>query len=219
MGAQAPIPVSGTFKRRLPEHNATRRVSCQARNTKDLMEQIILNRLRSLNRRVAILTGIVLLACAGIVLLDILLRRFGSSFGGTDEISGYVMAIATSWGMAFTLLELGHVRIDILRSRTGQLGRALFDLFSMTVMAATVTLIAVKCWPVLSRSLANSSRANTPLETPLAWVQTPWFAGWVWFAIVSWLTLLAAVMLVVKGRFEQSEAAIGCFGEDVEALK
>jgi TRAP-type C4-dicarboxylate transport system permease small subunit len=183
------------------------------------MELIILDKLRGLNRRIAILTGIVLLACAGFVLLDIILRRFGSSFGGTDEISGYVMAIATSWGMAFTLLELGHVRIDILRTRTGPFGRAIFDLFAMTMMAGTVTLIAVKCWPVLSRSLVNSSRANTPLETPLAWVQTPWFAGWIWFAIVAWLTLLAAAMLVVKGRFEQSEAAIGCFGEEEEALK
>ncbi|KNG92832.1 TRAP transporter small permease subunit [Pseudaestuariivita atlantica] len=183
------------------------------------MELVVLDKLRSLNRRIAILTGIVLLVCAGVVLLDIILRRLGSSFGGTDEISGYVMAIATSWGMSFTLLELGHVRIDILRSRTGQLGRAVFDLFSMTVVAATVTLIAVKCWPVLARSLANSSRANTPLETPLAWVQTPWFAGWIWFAVVSWLTLIAAVLLVVKGRFEQSEAAIGCFGEGEEALK
>ena len=172
------------------------------------MEDIILERLRSLNRRIAILTGIVLLACASVVLLDIILRRLGSSFGGTDEISGYVMAIATSWGMAFTL-----------RTRTGQLGRAIFDLFSMAVMAGTVTLIAVKCWPVLSRSLENSSRANTPLETPLAWVQAPWFAGWVWFAIVSWLTLVAAAMLVVKGRFEESEAAIGCFGEEEEAMK
>mgnify|MGYP001552074766 CR=1 FL=1 len=110
------------------------------------------------------------------------------------------------------------MRIDILRARSGQLGRALFDLFAMAMMAGTVTLIAVKCWPVLERSLANSSRANTPLETPLAMVQAPWFAGWVWFALVAWLTLLAAVALVMKGRFEQSEAAIGCFGEE-EALK
>ena len=183
------------------------------------MEQIILTQLRSLNRRIAILTGIMLLICAVVVLLDIILRRFGASLGGTDEISGYVMAIATSWGMAFTLLELGHVRIDILRTRTGELGRALFDLFSMTVLAGTVTLIAFRCWPVLSRSIDNSSRANTPLETPLAWVQTPWFAGWVWFVFVSWMTLVAATFLVMRGRFEQSEAAIGCFGEDAELLK
>lgn len=180
------------------------------------MEQIVLDRLRSLNRWIAIFTGVGLLACACIVLVDILLRRLGASIGGTDEISGYVMAIATSWGMAFTLLELGHVRIDILRARSGQRGRAIFDLFAMTLLAGTVTMIAIKCWPVLARSMANGSRANTPLETPLVWVQAPWFAGWVWFAVVTWLTLLAALVLVVRGRFERSEAAIGCFGEQEE---
>lgn len=182
------------------------------------MEHALLETLRRLNRGIAILTGVGLLACAIVVLIDVILRRFGTSFGGTDEISGYVMAIATSWGMAYTLLELGHVRIDMLRARSGQLGRALFDLLAMTMMAGTVTLIAVKCWPVLARSLSNGSRANTPLETPLAWVQTPWFAGWVWFAIVAWLTLIAALIMILKGRFEQSEAAIGCFGEE-DAVK
>ncbi len=178
------------------------------------MEDTLLHRLRRLNHGIALLTGVLLMGCAAFVLADIVLRQMGSSFGGTDEISGYVMAIATSWGMAFTLLELGHVRIDILRGRAGQLGRALFDLISMLVLTGTVTLIAFKCWPVVERSLANSSRANTPLETPLAWVQIPWFAGWIWFAVVAWLTFIAAVMLVVKGRFEDSENTVGTFGEE-----
>ena len=182
------------------------------------MAQQILSTLRGLNKLVAILIGVMLLACAAIVLLDIVLRQLGSSLGGTDEISGYVMAIATSWGMAYTLLELGHVRIDLLRGRVGKKGRAVFDLFSMAVLSGTITLIAVKSWPVLARSLDNSSRANTPLETPLAWVQAPWFAGWVWFAIVAWLTFIAAMRLVLKGEFAQSEAAIGSFGEEETAL-
>jgi len=178
------------------------------------MPQATLDLLRRLNRGVAILTGIVLLVCAAFVLLDIVMRQLGSSLGGTDEISGYVMAIVTSWGMGYALLELAHVRIDIIRSRVGQLGRSLFDLFAMLVMTGAVSLIAFKCWPVLERSIANLSRANTPLETPLWIVQLPWFAGWIWFALVSWLTLLAALGLVVKGEFGKAEAAIGAFGEE-----
>jgi len=178
----------------------------------------VLSALRTLNRWVAILVGILLLVCAAFVLADILLRQMGSSFGGTDEISGYVMAIATSWGMAYTLLELGHVRIDILRGRAGMRGRAVFDLFAMLVLAGTITLIAFRAWPVLARSLANSSRANTPLETPLALVQAPWFAGWIWFALVAWITFLAALAMVARRDFAGSEAAIGALSED-EALK
>lgn len=128
-------------------------------------------------------------------------------------VGPYAMALATSWGMSYTLLELGHVWIDLLRSRCDSFGRALFDLFSMLVSSAVVITTAVKAWPVVNRSLSNGSRANTPLETPLAWVQVPWFAGWVWFALMVSLTTLAALSLVVKRRYAQSETIIGAFAE------
>ena len=177
------------------------------------MELTIITRLRAINKAIALLVGIGLLACAGFVLLDIVMRQIGTSFGGTEEIAGYAMAIATSWGMSFTLLELGHVRIDLLRSRAATFGRALFDLFSMTVMSGVVVFIAIKAWPVVERSLSNGSRANTPLETPLALVQLPWFAGWVCFAIMSCITTLAALSLIVKRRASETESFVGAFAE------
>lgn len=173
----------------------------------------MLSTIRQLNATIAIVIGLVLLGCAAVVVLDIVLRQWGRSFGGTDEISGYVMAIATSWGMGYTLLELGHVRIDILRGRVGTVGRALFDLFAMLVMAGTITVIAWRCWPVLARSLAQNSRANTPLETPLAWVQLPWFAGWLYFAVLAWLMFIAAAMLIWRREFARSESLVGIVGE------
>ena len=182
------------------------------------MAQDTLTLLRRLNRGVAILIGIILLACVMFILADIALRQVGASFGGTDEISGYVMAIAAAWGMSFTLLELGHVRIDLLRSRSAARGRVLFDLFSMLVLTITISIIAFRCWPVLEKSIANSSTANTVLETPLWIVQLPWFLGWTWFALVSWVTLLAAMMLFVQGRFAETESAIGAFAEQDAVL-
>lgn len=178
------------------------------------MPERVLAGLRRLNRIVALLVGAGLLACAAFVLLDITLRQLGTSFGGTDEISGYAMAIATSWGMAYTLLELGHVRIDLIRARLAAKGRAVMDLFALLALTLTVTLIAWKCWPVVATSLANDSRANTPLETPLPLVQIPWFAGWVWFALMAWVTLLAAAALVLRGQLAESERAIGAFAEE-----
>jgi TRAP-type C4-dicarboxylate transport system permease small subunit len=169
--------------------------------------------LRRVNRMIAWLVGIMLLVCAAVVLIDIVLRQLGSSFGGTDEISGYVMAIATSWGMAYTLLELGHIRIDLLRSRGTTMIKALFDIFCMIVTSATVVFIAIKAWPVVERSISNGSRANTPLETPLAWVQMPWFLGWVWFAVMSCMLTLLALSLLVKGRGAETEQMIGAFAE------
>lgn len=173
----------------------------------------MIQRLRAINKGVALAVGFGLLACASFVLADIIMRRFGAGLGGTEEIAGYAMALATSWGMSYTLLELGHVRIDILRSRFQTFGKALFDVFSMCVMSGVIITIAIKAWPVLERSLVNGSRANTPLETPLSWVQMPWFAGWVWFAVMSSLTTLVAISLLVKRRHAETESIIGAFAE------
>lgn len=177
------------------------------------MAEQFLQRLRAINRTVAIAVGLMFLICAGLVLVDIVLRRLGSSLGGTDEISGYVMAIGTAWGMAFALLELSHVRIDFLRSNVSAKWRANLDLLSMFALASTVSIIAIQCWPVVATTLKNGSHANTPLETPLALVQVPWFAGWVWFSIMAWLTFMAGIMMVWKGEFEKSETFIGVFPE------
>lgn len=177
------------------------------------MAEYFLSGLRKVNRLVAICVGIMFFLCAGLVLVDIALRRLGTSLGGTDEISGYVMAIGTAWGMTFALLELSHVRIDFLRSLAATKGRAITDLVSMFILASTVSIIAVQCWPVVETTLRNGSRANTPLETPLALVQVPWFAGWVWFAIMSWLIFAAALVLLAKGEFEKTESVVGVFPE------
>ena len=177
------------------------------------MELKLISRLRVINKGVALVVGFGLLLCAAFVLVDIIMRQIGTSLGGTEEIAGYAMALATSWGMSYTLLELGHVRIDLLRAKFHSFGKALFDVFSMIVMSGVVVTIAIKAWPVVERSITNGSRANTPLETPLAWVQLPWFAGWVWFAAMSTLTTLAALSLLVKRRHAETESIIGAFAE------
>ena len=177
------------------------------------MELKMIETLRRLNKGVALCVGAGLLICAAFVLIDIIMRRFGTSLGGTEEIAGYAMALATSWGMAYALLEMGHVRIDILRSRADSFKRALFDVFSMIVMTGVIITIAFKAWPVLARSIKNGSTANTPLETPLVWVQLPWFAGWVWFALMSTIVTLCALSLLLKRRHQDTEKFIGTFAE------
>jgi TRAP-type C4-dicarboxylate transport system permease small subunit len=173
----------------------------------------ILHWLRTVNRVIALLVGAGLLLCAGLVVLDVVLRRVGMSLGGADDIAGYAMAIATSWGMAYALLELGHVRIDVLRSRLSGRLRAVFDLTALLALAATVTMIALRGWPVLERSILNGSRSNSAMQTPLAWVQAPWFAGWVWFALVAWLTFICALWLVFRHDAKSAETVIGMQNE------
>ncbi len=182
------------------------------------MELTLINALRKVNRTIALIVGLGLLGMAAFVVADIALRQVHASFGGSEELAGYAMALVSSWGMAYALLELGHIRIDLLRSRTQGTLRALFDVFAMIVMSAVVATIAVRCWPVVARAIENGSRANTPLATPLACIQVPWFAGWVWFALMSCLVTLAAISLVLRGSAADTEPFIGAFAEQ-DSLK
>lgn len=168
------------------------------------------------NRAVALILGITLLLTVAFILTDVLMRRFGlGSLGGSDEISGYVMAAVASWGLGCALIQRAHVRIDVLRQQLSQPGRAVMDLFAMIVTNATVLLIAYHCWPVLQKSLERGSRANTPLETPLWIPQGIWFGGWIWFALTATLLTLIGIAYLAGQRRDEFESALG-IGSELE---
>lgn len=180
------------------------------------MADYILGALRRANRAVALLLGIALILTVAFILTDVALRGLGlGSLGGSDELSGYVMAAVASWGLAFALLERAHVRIDVLRLKLRDTGRAAMDILAMIVTNGVVLLIAFQCWPVLQKTIERGSRANTPLETPLWIPQGIWFAGWLWFALSATIITLVALSHLVAGRREALDATIG-IGSEVE---
>ncbi|MDB6177179.1 TRAP transporter small permease [Paracoccus sp. Z330] len=168
------------------------------------------------NRAVALILGVALVLTVLFILSDVILRKLGAgSLGGSDEISGYVMAAVASWGMACALIERAHVRIDVIRHKLSRPGRAAMDLFAMIVTNATVILIAWHCWPVLQKTLERGSRANTPLETPLWIPQGIWFSGWVWFALCATVLTFAGIAHLRARRHEAFETTLG-IGSEIE---
>ena len=177
------------------------------------MIEIILTVLRRSNRVIALAVGLLLIATILFILLDIILRQFGRSFGGSEEISGYVMAGVASWGLAFALLEQAHVRIDLVRLKLRPMGKALLDLLAILALAGTAGVIAFHAWSVLSKTLQRGSTANTVLETPLWIPQSVWFAGWVWFALSSCLLALLATALLVQRDLQKMDSIVGTRAE------
>ncbi|MPL90064.1 hypothetical protein SDC9_36109 [bioreactor metagenome] len=169
------------------------------------------------NRLVALVLGAALIATVLFILVDVVLRKLGAgSLGGSDELSGYVMAAVASWGLACALVERAHVRIDVLRLRLTAPGRALMDIFAMIVTNGIVLLIAWHCWPVLEKTLARGSRANTPLETPLWIPQGIWFAGWAWFAFSATALTLIGLAYFISGQRARFDATLG-LGSELDA--
>jgi len=114
-------------------------------------EARIVAALRRANEGVAIGVGVALLGACAYTLADVIGRPLGLAPGGNEEIAGYVMAGATSWGMAYGLLALAHVRIDFVRMRAARPGRAALDLLAMLALTATTLLIAAHAWPFVEQ--------------------------------------------------------------------
>ncbi len=165
--------------------------------------------LRRINHTIALVVGAVLLATACFVLADITLRQVGISFGGSEEISGYVMAGVASWGLAYALTERAHVRIDLIRLKLRTPGQIALDLVAILALAATALLVSWQAWPVLEKTIRRGSHANTPLETPLWIPQSVWLSGWIWFALSASVLALCALALLARRRADSIAGLVG----------
>ncbi|MEP3346080.1 MAG: TRAP transporter small permease [Litoreibacter sp.] len=175
--------------------------------------QGLVETLARINGYIALSAGIMLLVAVVAILTDVAMRAYGHPLGGTDELSGYVMAIATAWGVSYALTERAHVRIELIRNKLIPAGRAAMDLISLAALAGTAIVIGWRGWGVLASTLANDSRANTVLATPLAWPQTLWFAGWLWFAVSALLLLASCLVFVIKRDWSAVDDVAGVKAE------
>ena len=82
------------------------------------------------------LGGFALLLSAIMVTLDVIFRKlFGLTLSGSDEITGYVFAAATTWAYSFCLLNRSNIRIDALYNTLSIKPRAVLDVIGMMLLA------------------------------------------------------------------------------------
>ncbi|MDD9994460.1 MAG: TRAP transporter small permease [Dehalococcoidia bacterium] len=91
---------------------------------------------------------------------------------GTDVISGYVLAMAVTWALAYSLRSDSHVRIDVLLPRMSPPVRAVADLVALGGLAFLGYVTAWEMWEsVISdyqRDVYNNVYPRTPLFIPKA---------------------------------------------------
>ncbi len=168
------------------------------------------------NYAIALICGVVLLATVIFILVDISLRQFAErGLGGSDEISGYVIAGVAAWGFSYALVERAHVRIDVLTGQLPAAGRAIFDLAAAVSLVIVSALVTSYGWRVFYRSWETGSRANTPLETPLWIPQAIWLGGWAWLTIVAAILSICLAALMLMRRFDMV-SSIGGIGSETE---
>ena len=126
----------------------------------------ILQRVGKLSQVMVWIGGALLIFAAFMTTIDVIARKlFGWTFGGADEIAGYMFAISTGFAMAFALLQRTHVRIDALYLVLPARVRTVLDIFAFLMMASFLGFITERAYSVWINSYESSSVSVTPMVT------------------------------------------------------
>jgi TRAP-type C4-dicarboxylate transport system permease small subunit len=156
--------------------------------------------LDKLARAAIVAGGAMIFAAALLVSVDVIARKlFGTSLGGADELSGYALAISTTWGLAAVLLARGNVRVDALYQHLPPRLRGALDLVGLVALSLFAIPLARHGYAVLETSWSLAALSNTPLKTPLWIPQALWVAGLVLFALMLVVLLVRASAALVQG--------------------
>ena len=177
----------------------------------------LLQRANRLSQVAVWIGGALLIFAALMTTVDVILRKlFNWSFGGADEIAGYMFAISTALAMSYALLQRTHVRIDALYTVLPPRIRTVLDILAFLMLAGFLGLITERAYAVFIGSYESSSVSITPLVTPLAVPQAFWFAGFVFVTIVVVLITLRIVVAVFQRDWVRIAQLIGARGLDEE---
>jgi TRAP-type C4-dicarboxylate transport system permease small subunit len=144
--------------------------------------------------------GVLLIAAALLIGVEVVIRKLLSlSIGGADELSGYALAISTSWALAFALIERAHIRIDSLYVRLPVRLCAVLDIIGLALLTAFFALITWYAFGVFRTSYTLDAQSLSPLGTPLMVPQLIWVLGLVMFLATAVLLLIRAIAALVTG--------------------
>lgn len=152
-------------------------------------------------RLIGIFAGYGFLGLSALIVVEILMRKLlNMSIQGVDEIGGYVVAVAGTFGMALATVERAHTRIDVLLVRLPGVVQAALNLLAYVCLAAAAAFMTYMAGITLADSLAFGSVTSTPLQTPLWIPQSLWLGGLVLFGLSALWMAARGVWAILGGK-------------------
>lgn len=144
-----------------------------------------------------------------LITFDIVARRLlGFSTEATTELTGYLMAIGMSWGLAGTLLERGHVRIDVLVQRLPLPVRVWLHLASLLALLVSTAFFVYGAYSLARDSYDFGSTDLSTLQMPLVIPQGLWAAGFMLFLLTIVAVVMRSVLHLLNGQTAQMDAEL-----------
>lgn len=149
------------------------------------------NWLERLQRWAALASGLFITILMFITVYEVVMRYFlRLPTGRTQEVEQYYLLVGiVFFAIGFTLLEEGHVTIDLVVSRLPPRAQLVMD----GVIASTVTIVfaILLIWGGVLLAVRHQT-ATTPVT------RMPLFVGYIMIPIGSFLLLLQAVIRLIK---------------------
>lgn len=164
--------------------------------------------------------GGMILFAAFMVTVDVLSRRiFGITMSESDEVSGYLFAIATALAMPYARLMRANVRIDAAYNLLLQRVRYAMDLFGLILFTLFTLLVSWRAALTVQVPWDNDAQAITPLHTPLILPQSIWLAGWVLFCLRLVLVLAGTLRADWRGDLAAASQLSGVMSVEEEVAE
>lgn len=164
----------------------------------------MIEKLKKSSEFIVYLCGILLFSSVLLISAEVFLRKFFLiSFGGVDEVSGYILGICISWSLAYVLFEKMHIRVDILYTKTSKIVKSSLDSIAMFFTLLFSVFLTYYTGNVFFTSLEKQSLANTPLATPLWIPQSIWFLGFLFFSFLTLIMFVKAIKALIENKVDK----------------
>ena len=130
---------------------------------------------------------------------------------GTQVMSGYVLAMAATWGLAYALRSGAHVRIDVLLPYMGTKVRALADWIALFGLGFFAYVTTWKMWENVISDYQNGVTTNDYPLTPLFIPKTVVAVG---FSLLVVTTGQMMLSMIAERVLPQLHKVMG--GEEIE---
>ena len=166
--------------------------------------------------RVAVwIGGAALLLCAFMVSGDVIMRKlFSITMSGSDEISGYAFAAATTWAYSYCLLHRSHVRIDALYNVLPVWLRSVLDALGLALLLYYMTYLTSKAFDVFLTSWQRDSVSITTLSVPQWIPQLLWLTGLCWFVFTLAFLLVYVLLSLALRDFSSIQNVAGAMSTE-----
>jgi TRAP-type C4-dicarboxylate transport system permease small subunit len=185
---------------------------------------MFLKRARALLRKVARVmnaaAGWMFFACAAFITFDVFARNFlGFSSRSTNEVTGYMLAFGVAWGLAHTLYERGHVRVDILINRMPLGIRQYLHCLALLLLAVFAAYATFGAINLVRESLDFGATDMSALRVPLAIPQGLWAFGLAMLLVAALELLFHSIWLLKNKKAAQIDRLLSSRTYEDEAAE